>query len=84
LDKWGQPLGSSYIGMTNDTQLLPDALEIAGWQAGNIYLLNDAELTAVSALSDERVHDAMMVLVVTLGFAIGTAALDLVKQSLVI
>ncbi len=82
LDKWGQPLGSSYIGMTNDTQLVPDALEIAGWRDGQIFLLNDAELTAISALQDDRIHDSLMVLVVTLGFAIGTASLDLVKQSL--
>jgi hypothetical protein len=83
LDRWGQPRGSSYCGMTNDTQLLPDSLELAGWNAGHIILLNDAELAAVSALQDERLQACNLALVLTLGYAIGAAKLDLVHQAAV-
>jgi hypothetical protein len=80
LDQWGQPKGSSYTGMNNDTQLLPDTLELAGWNSAPVLLLNDAELAGLSALADPRTEDATRILVITLGFAIGTATLDLMKH----
>lgn len=77
LDKWGQPAGSSYIGMSMDTQLVTHALELAGLPEVPHYLLNDAELAATSALFDERVIACGgKALVFTLGTAVGCAIAD--------
>jgi hypothetical protein len=76
LDKFGQPAGSSYIGMKDDTQLVPDALELAGFSGGTIVLVNDAILVALSVLQDDRVIEFSQVLVITLGHAVGTVILD--------
>ena len=77
LDKWGQPLGSSYIGMRMDTQLVTDALDLAGLPEIPHWLLNDAELAATSAIFDERVIACGgKALVFTLGTAVGCALAD--------
>lgn len=77
MDKWGQPVGSSYIGMNMDTQLVTDALELAGLPNVSHWLLNDAELAAASALFDERVIACGgKALVFTLGSAVGCALAD--------
>ena len=77
LDKWGQPAGSSYIGMSMDTQLVTDALELAGLPDIPHWLLNDAELAATSAIFDERVIACGgKALVFTLGTAVGCALAD--------
>lgn len=77
LDKWGQPFGSSYIGMRMDTQLVTDALELAGLPDIPHWLLNDAELAATSAIFDERVIACGgKALVFTLGTAMGCALAD--------
>jgi|GEM_PF-4234415 len=76
LDKWGQPAGSSYIGMNMDTQLVTDALELAGLPDMRHWLLNDAELAATSAVFDERVIRSGKALVFTLGTAVGCALAD--------
>ena len=77
MDKWGQPLGSSYIGMRMDTQLVTHALELAGLASVQHWLLNDAELAATSAIFDERVIACGgKALVFTLGTAIGCALAD--------
>jgi hypothetical protein len=77
LDKWGQPLGSSYIGMRMDTQLVTDALELAGLPDIPHWLVNDAELAATSAIFDERVIACGgKALVFTLGTAVGCALAD--------
>jgi hypothetical protein len=77
LDKWGQPAGSSYIGMSMDTQLVTDALELAGLPDIPHWLLNDAELAAASAVFDERVIACGgKALVFTLGTAVGCALAD--------
>ncbi len=77
IDSWGQPLGSSYIGMHMDTQLVTHALELAGLPDIPHWLLNDAELAATSALFDERVIACGgKALVFTLGTAVGCALAD--------
>jgi hypothetical protein len=77
MDKWGQPMGSSYIGMHMDTQLVTHALEMAGLPDIPHWLLNDAELAATSALFDERVIACGgKALVFTLGTAVGCALAD--------
>ncbi len=77
MDKWGQPAGSSYIGMSMDTQLVTHALELAGLPEVPHYLLNDAELAATSAIFDERViRCGGKALVFTLGTAVGCAIAD--------
>jgi hypothetical protein len=77
MDKWGQPMGSSYIGMHMDTQLVTHALELAGLPDLPHWLLNDAELAATSALFDERVIACGgKALVFTLGTAVGCALAD--------
>ena len=77
IDKWGQPLGSSYIGMRMDTQLVTHALKLAGLPDIPHWLLNDAELAAASAIFDERVIQCGgKALVFTLGTAVGCALAD--------
>jgi hypothetical protein len=77
MDKWGQPAGSSYIGMSMDTQLVTDSLELAGLPDIPHWLLNDAELAATSAIFDERVIACGgKALVFTLGTAVGCALAD--------
>jgi hypothetical protein len=69
----GTPGGSSYAGMSGDRMLLPDALELAGLASLPLFVLNDAELSALSARLDERLAGFRKVLVLTLGFGIGAA-----------
>lgn len=77
MDQWGQPAGSSYIGMSMDTQLTVDALELAGLTGVRHWVLNDAELAATSAIFDERVIGCGgKALVFTLGTAVGCAVAD--------
>jgi predicted NBD/HSP70 family sugar kinase len=76
IDRWGQPAGSSYIGQAMDGQLVPDAMELAGIGGVRVWILNDAELAAASALFDERVIACGRALVFTLGTAIGAAVAD--------
>jgi hypothetical protein len=77
LDDYARPAGSSYIGMSMDTQLVTHALELAGLPDVPHYLLNDAELAAASALFDERVIACGgKALVFTLGTAVGCAIAD--------
>lgn len=76
LDRWGQPAGSSYIGMSMDTQLVTDALELAGLPDVRHWLVNDAELAAASAVFDERVIQHGKALVFALGTAVGCALAD--------
>jgi hypothetical protein len=69
----GTPEGSSYSGMKGDQMLLPDALKLAGLAGIPLFVLNDAELAAFSALSDARLTGFRKILVLTLGFGIGAA-----------
>ena len=62
--------------MGGDCTLLPDALEMAGLPDLPLLVLNDAELAALSAISDERLARFRKVLVLTLGFGIGAALID--------
>jgi hypothetical protein len=71
----GEPEGSSYIGLRGDVQLVPDALALAGLAPRIVFLLNDAELAALSALADVRVSPAKRTLVLTVGFGLGAALL---------
>lgn len=71
LDDDGVPEGCSYIGMEGDVDLIPDAMEAAGMPAGPLFVLNDAELAAVSARHEfDLVKPA---LVLTIGFGVGGA-----------
>jgi hypothetical protein len=76
LDDDGTPHGSNYAGMRGDHTLLPDALEMAGLAGLPLFVLNDAELAALSALADARLAGFRKVLVLTLGFGIGAALID--------
>lgn len=76
MDKWGQPAGSSYIGMSMDTQLVTDSMELAGLPDVPHWLLNDAELAAASAIFDDRVIQHGKALVFTVGTALGCALAD--------
>ena len=76
LDKWGQPAGSSYIGMSMDTQLVTDSLALASLPDVRHWLVNDAELAAASAIFDERVIRCGKALIFTLGTAVGAAVAD--------
>jgi hypothetical protein len=69
----GTPVGCSYSGMSGDRALLPDALEMAGLAGLPLFVLNDAELAALSARLDARLDGFRKVLVLTLGFGIGAA-----------
>lgn len=69
----GTPGGSSFPGMAGDRALLPDALQLAGLAGLPLFVLNDAELAALSARLDPRLAGFRKVLVLTLGFGIGAA-----------
>jgi hypothetical protein len=73
LDDDGTPKSSNYAGMRGDRTLLPDALQMAGLTNVPLFVLNDAELAALSALTDPRLAGFNKVLVLTLGFGIGAA-----------
>ncbi len=72
----GAPYSSNYAGMRGDCTLLPDALAMAGLPGLPLLVLNDAELAAFSAITDERLAGFRKVLVLTLGFGIGAALID--------
>jgi predicted NBD/HSP70 family sugar kinase len=73
LDDNGTPHGSNYAGMAGDRALLIHGLEQAGLGSLPLFVLNDAELAALSARLDERLAAFRKVLVLTLGFGIGAA-----------
>ncbi len=75
LDDTGSPEGSSYVGMAGDAQLVPDVLRRLGWEDAPNWLVNDAELAAMTARLDERVRPEDRTLVLTLGFGLGAALL---------
>jgi hypothetical protein len=69
----GTPGTSNYAGMRGDRTLLPDALDMAGLAGLPLFVLNDAELAALSALTDARLAGFRKILVLTVGFGIGFA-----------
>jgi hypothetical protein len=73
LDDDGTPHRSNFAGMQGDRTLLPDVLQLAGLAGLPLFVLNDAELAALSARLDERLAGFRKVLVLTLGFGIGAA-----------
>jgi len=73
LDDDGTPGVSSYAGMQGDRTLVRDAADLAGLPGLPLFVLNDAELAALSARSDARLAGFGKVLVLTLGFGIGAA-----------
>ncbi|HEU0008838.1 MAG TPA: hypothetical protein VFT34_03375 [Verrucomicrobiae bacterium] len=73
LDADGTPGNNNYAGLTGDRALLPEALALAGLDALPLFVLNDAELAALSARTDGRLGGFRKVLVLTLGFGIGAA-----------
>lgn len=73
LDDDGTPHSSNYAGMAGDRALLSDALEMGGLAGLPLFVVNDAELAALSARLDPRLAGFRKVLVLTLGFGIGAA-----------
>ena len=76
VDDDGTPAPSSYVGMGGDGALLRDAMALAGLPDLPLLVLNDAELAALSAHSDARLAGFRKVLVLTLGFGIGAALIQ--------
>jgi hypothetical protein len=70
--------GSSYAGMKGNSELIEQILNHAELDNIKVILLNDAELTCYTALSDKRLDGFKKVLVVTLGFGVGAAVLETV------
>lgn len=68
--------GSSYAGMKGNIELIDQILKHAELENIKVILLNDAELTCYTALSDKRLKGFKKVLVVTLGFGVGAAVLE--------
>lgn len=75
LDDRGVPEGSSYVGMKGDQDLVTDALKIARLTDLPVWVLNDAELAAVSARLHPALSPNQRTLVLTLGFGLGAALL---------
>jgi hypothetical protein len=73
LDEDGTPGGSNYAGMRGDRTLLRDVMGQGDLPGLPLFVLNDAELAALGAFSDERLAGFGKVLVLTLGFGIGAA-----------
>lgn len=71
LDDQGLPEGSSYAGMEGDIHLIPDAMKLAGMPEVPLFVLNDAELAAVSAQAEFDLPGPTLVL--TIGFGVGGA-----------
>ena len=65
--------GSSYIGVIGCKDTIPVLKETL--QVNSVYLLNDAELAAWSALADPRLPLCGNTLVLTLGFGVGAAVI---------
>jgi hypothetical protein len=76
MDDDGTPHRSNYAGMKDDLMLLPEALQLAGLAGLPLFVLNDAELAALSARLDARLAGFRKVLVLTLGFGIGAALIQ--------
>jgi hypothetical protein len=72
----GTPSTSSYAGMRNDRKLLPEVMERAGVPHIPLYVINDAELAALGALSYKPLAAFGKILVLTLGYGIGAALID--------
>lgn len=69
----GTPLGGNYAGLRGYREFIPDTLELAGLADVPAFVLNDAELAALSARADARLAGFRKILVLTLGFGIGAA-----------
>lgn len=71
LDDFGVPEASSYLGLEGDIGLIPDAMKLADMPEVPLFVLNDAELAAVSAQHEFEVVKPALVL--TIGFGVGGA-----------
>ena len=74
LDDRGVPGGSSYHGMGGDDRLVSDACLRAGLPPLTVFVLNDAELAAMTARLDRRRQGRTLVL--TIGFGVGAALIE--------
>jgi hypothetical protein len=70
------PLQSSYIGLSGNPFLIPDALASAGMEFAPYWILPDTTLAALSAREDPRLRKGNFrkTLVLTLGTSIGMAS----------
>ena len=73
LDNDGTPDASDYAGLCGYRELIPDTIELAGLADVAAFVLNDAELAALSARADPALASCRKILVLTLGFGIGAA-----------
>ena len=78
----GSPRSSTYAGMRDDRALPADILRMTGLHDIPLFLLNDAELAALSARCDPRLTSFNKVLVLTLGYGIGAALMQRVQGTL--
>ncbi|MES2824109.1 MAG: hypothetical protein V4732_10945 [Pseudomonadota bacterium] len=76
IDNDGVLGGSSYAGMKGNADLVDSIIHHANLEDVQVLLLNDAELTAASALHDKNVIKFNKILVITLGFAVGATILE--------
>lgn len=72
----GTPETGHYAGLRGYRELIPDMLGVAGFVDVPVFVLNDAELAAVSAGADARLAEFSRILVLTLGFGIGAAVVS--------
>lgn len=68
--------GSSYIGMRDNKVLVDEIVKFSSLNDSPIFLLNDAELTAHSAISNKKVSRYKRTIIITLGFGVGAAILE--------
>jgi hypothetical protein len=67
---------SSYIGMKGNNKMISTIVGKAGLEGAEVLLLNDAELTGYTALSDPRLAGYKKTLVLTLGFGVGASIME--------
>jgi hypothetical protein len=75
LDDHCTPEACSYAGLTGNTAFVPDCLTAAGLNHVPTFILNDAELAALSARQELHPVSSRKTLVLTIGFGVGAALL---------
>jgi hypothetical protein len=75
LDAAGLPGPSTYAGLERRPEVVDDAVAAAGWRDVPVWVINDAELAALSARQSPEVRAGERTLVVTVGFGVGGAVL---------
>lgn len=76
LDASGSLGSCSYPGMGRDLTIVEDICEMACDVTGNVPVVNDAELAALSARCNERIKGSRTILVLTIGFGVGCTVME--------